>query len=72
MADQTAARTYDRHEPVAIVGIGCRLPAQIEDPTALWQALLQGVDAVRQVPAGRWTARSEENTSEHQTQELES
>lgn len=56
MADRTAARTYDRHEPVAIVGIGCRLPALIEDPTALWQALLKGVDAVRQVPANRWNA----------------
>ncbi|PCG87401.1 type-I PKS [Streptomyces sp. WZ.A104] len=56
MADQTAARTYDRHEPVAIVGIGCRLPSLIEDPTALWQALLKGVDAVRQVPANRWNA----------------
>ncbi|WP_299535809.1 type I polyketide synthase [uncultured Streptomyces sp.] len=56
MTDQTPARTDDRHEPVAIVGIGCRLPALIEDPTALWQALLQGVDAVRQVPADRWNA----------------
>ncbi|MEU9201097.1 type I polyketide synthase [Streptomyces sp. NPDC048332] len=56
MAEQTAARTHDRHEPVAIVGIGCRLPARIEDPTALWQALLQGFDAVRQVPANRWNA----------------
>ncbi|MEU6391715.1 type I polyketide synthase [Streptomyces sp. NPDC046939] len=57
MTDQTAAaRTYGRHEPVAIVGIGCRLPARIEDPTALWQALLGGVDAVRQVPADRWNA----------------
>ncbi|MDQ0988601.1 type I polyketide synthase [Streptomyces sp. V2I9] len=56
MADQTAARTYDHREPVAIVGIGCRLPARIEDPTALWQALLQGVDAVRPVPADRWNA----------------
>ncbi|MEV7055924.1 type I polyketide synthase [Streptomyces microflavus] len=56
MADRTTTRTYDRHEPVAIVGIGCRLPALIEDPTALWQALLTGVDAVRQVPANRWNA----------------
>ncbi|MFE4383648.1 type I polyketide synthase [Streptomyces cyaneofuscatus] len=56
MADLTPARTYGRHEPVAIVGIGCRLPARIEDPTALWQALLDGVDAVRQVPADRWNA----------------
>ncbi|CAM5357369.1 Narbonolide/10-deoxymethynolide synthase PikA1, modules 1 and 2 [Streptomyces microflavus] len=56
MADRTTTRTYDRHEPVAIVGIGCRLPALIQDPTALWQALLTGVDAVRQVPANRWNA----------------
>ncbi|MFW3464686.1 type I polyketide synthase [Streptomyces microflavus] len=56
MPDRTTTRTYDRHEPVAIVGIGCRLPALIEDPTALWQALLKGVDAVRQVPADRWNA----------------
>ncbi|WP_031186779.1 beta-ketoacyl synthase N-terminal-like domain-containing protein, partial [Streptomyces sp. NRRL S-1896] len=41
---------------MAIVGIGCRLPALVEDPTALWQALLKGVDAVRQVPADRWNA----------------
>ncbi|MFE8933537.1 beta-ketoacyl synthase N-terminal-like domain-containing protein, partial [Streptomyces griseus] len=40
MADQTAARTHGRHEPVAIVGIGCRLPAAVEDPNQLWQALL--------------------------------
>ncbi|MGW6287807.1 type I polyketide synthase [Streptomyces sp. NPDC055107] len=56
MADRTTDRTYERHEPVAIVGIGCRLPARIEDPTALWEALLQGVDAVSQVPADRWNA----------------
>ncbi|MFF3994255.1 type I polyketide synthase [Streptomyces cyaneofuscatus] len=56
MADLTPARTHGRHEPVAIVGIGCRLPARIEDPAALWQALLDGVDAVRQVPADRWNA----------------
>ncbi|MEU1123078.1 type I polyketide synthase [Streptomyces sp. NPDC005899] len=56
MADQTADRTYGRREPIAIVGIGCRLPALIEDPAALWQALLEGVDAVRQVPADRWNA----------------
>ncbi|WP_328947426.1 type I polyketide synthase [Streptomyces sp. NBC_00184] len=56
MTDQTAGPTYGRREPIAIVGIGCRLPAQIEDPTGLWQALLEGVDAVRQVPTERWNA----------------
>ncbi|WP_343245230.1 polyketide synthase, partial [Streptomyces sp. SID14478] len=29
-------------EPVAIVGMGCRLPGGIDTPEALWQALLDG------------------------------
>ncbi|GHI10371.1 hypothetical protein AQI88_40940 [Streptomyces cellostaticus] len=43
------------HAPVAIVGIGCRLPGGIETPEALWQGLLDGVDTVGEVPGGRWT-----------------
>ncbi|MCQ4208855.1 acyltransferase domain-containing protein [Streptomyces longispororuber] len=31
-------------EPIAIVGIGCRLPGGIDTPDALWQALLDGAD----------------------------
>jgi acyl transferase domain-containing protein len=59
--DHTAARGADPgpgpvREPVAIVGIGCRLPARLDGPAALWQALLGGVDAVRDVPADRWNA----------------
>ncbi|MGW7411693.1 acyltransferase domain-containing protein [Streptomyces sp. NPDC054863] len=37
-AGDTAARA-GAHEPVAIVGIGCRLPGGIETPGALWQGL---------------------------------
>ncbi|RZQ63967.1 type I polyketide synthase [Amycolatopsis suaedae] len=44
-------------EPVAIVGLGCRLPGGIGSPGALWDALLVGFDAVGEVPAGRWDAR---------------
>ncbi|MFC8827302.1 SDR family NAD(P)-dependent oxidoreductase [Streptomyces sp. NPDC057137] len=43
-------------DPIAIVGIGCRLPGGIETPDALWQSLLDGVDAVREVPGDRWNA----------------
>ncbi|HEU5474633.1 MAG TPA: beta-ketoacyl synthase N-terminal-like domain-containing protein [Actinophytocola sp.] len=43
-------------EPVAIVGLGCRLPGGVANPAELWQALLDGIDAIREVPADRWNA----------------
>lgn len=42
------------HEPIAIIGIGCRLPGGVEHPEAFWQQLRNGVDAIRPVPADRW------------------
>jgi acyl transferase domain-containing protein len=44
-------------EPVAIVGIGCRFPGA-PNPEALWQLLIQGKDAIREVPADRWSIRA--------------
>ena len=43
-----------RHEPIAIVGIGCRFPGGAEDPQAFWQRLQEGYDAITEVPAERW------------------
>ena len=40
-------------EPIAIVGIACRLPGA-SDPAAFWTLLREGADAVRQVPPDRW------------------
>src|SRR6201993_920828 len=44
-------------EPIAIVGVGCRLPGGIADPDALWQALLDGRDCVADIPGSRWDPR---------------
>ena len=41
-------------EPLAVVGIGCRLPGGIDSPTAYWNALLAGINAIRDVPEDRW------------------
>ncbi len=41
-------------EPLAVVGIGCRFPGGIDSPSMLWQGLLGGLDAIREVPADRW------------------
>ncbi|MGI9180315.1 MAG: type I polyketide synthase, partial [Longimicrobiaceae bacterium] len=43
-----------RSEPIAIVGMGCRFPGGANDPDALWRLLVEGVDAIREVPADRW------------------
>ncbi|NKZ09821.1 type I polyketide synthase [Mycolicibacterium septicum DSM 44393] len=42
--------------PIAVIGMGCRLPGGIESPDQLWAALLQGDDLVTEVPATRWDA----------------
>ncbi|TYB57637.1 acyltransferase domain-containing protein [Nonomuraea sp. PA05] len=41
-------------EPLAIVGVGCRLPGGIEDLQSLWEALVAGSDLVTEVPADRF------------------
>jgi Polyketide synthase modules and related proteins len=44
-------------EPIAIIGIGCRLPGGADSPEALWELLSAGRDAVVDVPADRWELR---------------
>ncbi|GIF47060.1 polyketide synthase 2/polyketide synthase 5 [Asanoa ferruginea] len=41
------------HEHIAIVGLGCRLPGDVDSPAALWRLLADGQDAVGPFPAGR-------------------
>jgi acyl transferase domain-containing protein len=42
------------HEPLALVGLGCRLPGDAGDPDALWRLLVEGRDAIGEMPADRW------------------
>lgn len=43
-------------EPIAIVGMGCRLPGGGEGPERFWELLRNGRDVVSVVPADRWDA----------------
>jgi acyl transferase domain-containing protein len=45
-------------EPIAIVGIGCRLPGAANSPDAFWRLLSEGVDAVTGVVDGRWNRKA--------------
>ncbi len=41
-------------EPIAIVGMSCRLPGA-PNLARFWQLLREGVDAIKEVPAERWS-----------------
>lgn len=42
-------------EPIAIAGIGCRFPGGADDADAFWKLMMDGVDAVTEVPPDRWS-----------------
>ncbi|MGE2735118.1 SDR family NAD(P)-dependent oxidoreductase [Mycolicibacterium vaccae] len=43
-------------EPIAVVGIGCRLPGGVDDTGQFWKFLTDGGNGVIRVPADRWDA----------------
>ena len=45
-------------EPIAIVGMGCRLPGGASNPDAYWELLMDGRDAIVETPADRWDVAS--------------
>nr|AAK19883.1 soraphen polyketide synthase A [Sorangium cellulosum] len=52
-ADSAYERPGAPNEPIAIVGMACRFPGA-PDVDSYWRLLSGGVDAVTEVPAGRW------------------
>jgi len=41
-------------EPIAIIGMGCRLPGGVTDLESFWRLLSEGIDAISEVPPDRW------------------
>jgi acyl transferase domain-containing protein/pimeloyl-ACP methyl ester carboxylesterase/acyl carrier protein len=47
------AEEQKSREPIAIVGLGCRLPGGADSPAAFWHLLDSGTDAVSEIPPAR-------------------
>jgi polyketide synthase 13 len=56
--DDDWTRTRDIDEGIAniaIVGLATRFPGDMNTPDEMWQALLEGRDAITDLPEGRWS-----------------
>jgi acyl transferase domain-containing protein/SAM-dependent methyltransferase len=54
LKSQLARSEARQHEPIAIVGVGCRLPGGVVDAVSYWELLAAGRDAIVEVPRERW------------------
>ena len=44
-------------EPLAVIGIGCRLPGNVSTPEDCWRVLADGIDTITEIPSDRWNVR---------------
>ncbi len=53
LEERLAAAEGARREPVAVIGMACRVPGA-DTVEEYWRVLDEGVDAIRETPADRW------------------
>ncbi|MET0404866.1 MAG: type I polyketide synthase, partial [Cystobacter sp.] len=54
MQARLEASEREKREPIAIIGMSCRLPGGAGSPEAFWRLLREGRDAITEVPPDRW------------------
>jgi acyl transferase domain-containing protein len=53
-----ASKHHGIAEPIAIVGLGCRLPGGVQSPASLWESLINAQDGITAVPTERWNGNA--------------
>ncbi len=43
-----------QQEPIAVIGMGCRLPGGVESSEDFWDLLVEGREAIGEIPLERW------------------
>ncbi len=56
MVNQTpdAGRQAMANEPIAVIGMGCRFAGDVDSPERFWNFLMDGEDAIGEIPSERW------------------
>jgi acyl transferase domain-containing protein/NADPH:quinone reductase-like Zn-dependent oxidoreductase/acyl carrier protein len=54
MKQKLDAAETRQHQPIAIIGIGCRFPGEVYDTASFWELLKHGREAISTVPPDRW------------------
>ena len=54
MRARLTAMEQASHEPIAVIGMGCRFPGGADTPGDFWKLLRDQVDAITDIPADRW------------------
>jgi acyl transferase domain-containing protein/NADPH:quinone reductase-like Zn-dependent oxidoreductase/NADP-dependent 3-hydroxy acid dehydrogenase YdfG/acyl carrier protein len=54
MKQKVDAAEARRHQPIAIIGMGCRFPGGACDAASFWELLKEGRDGLSAVPPDRW------------------
>lgn len=54
LSAQLAKSEARGREPIAVVGMSCRLPGGVNNPADYWSLLREGRSGIREIPADRW------------------
>ncbi|MBI3136505.1 MAG: SDR family NAD(P)-dependent oxidoreductase [Bacteroidetes bacterium] len=52
------SKKMTKREPLAIIGIGCRFPGEVNSPEEFWKLLMDKKDALGPIPADRWNSEA--------------
>ncbi|XP_035674863.1 phthiocerol synthesis polyketide synthase type I PpsA-like [Branchiostoma floridae] len=58
---------HPNYFPVAIVGIGCRMPGGTTSPEKFWDVISEGRNVITEVPPERWSLDVYHSTDPHQS-----
>lgn len=52
--EHASAASNEHHEPIAIIGMSCRFPSDIQTPEAFWDFLKNQGNGISEIPKERW------------------